>query len=191
MVAMRVTLATAVSAVALVLTGCGGDPATPAPFTPSPSVDASSPSSSDSTSPGPEEPTLPAAAVGADRAAARAFVAYYVELINYAQATGNVAGLRRASTQDCRACRATTRSVSKLYREGGQIEGGAWRIRSWAAVVARPGSQHGFEILVRTSEQTVKQSGEKPVNYSGGIARYRIYVASGSDDWSISWLETV
>jgi len=75
------------AALVLLVAGCGGDPkADPSPST--------SPAPSISSTPTPSPPTLPDAAKANTKAGAIAFVKYYVELVNHAQATGDVGKLQ-------------------------------------------------------------------------------------------------
>ena len=107
-----------------VLTGCGGDPPPAAP---------PAPASPTSTTPTPvAAPTMPEEATKNTRAGAVAFVKYYVQLINHAQATGDTHGVELVSADACRSCRAFIKNVHALYRDGGTIRGGAWLIRDSA-----------------------------------------------------------
>ena len=62
------------------------------------------------------------------KAGAVAFVRYYIELINHAQATGNTAALKAVEAPSCRSCGKGRRYIEDIYSSGGHIEGGAFRI---------------------------------------------------------------
>src|SRR4051794_697515 len=98
----------------LALAGCGGDPK--ADPSPSPSVPSASPVS---TTPAP--PALPEAAKANTKAGAIAFVKYYVQLINHAQATGDVAALAAVEDPGCSSCASGRRLLKKIYESGGHI----------------------------------------------------------------------
>ena len=102
------------------LAGCGGaDPAASDP-----------PSVSPSPSPtGPTAPALPRAARQHTKAGAIAFVRHYIDLINYAQASGDVAVVSSASVAGCSSCNSTNRYLHRLHASGGQLVGGRTAIR--------------------------------------------------------------
>ena len=85
------------------LSGCSDDETEPDSGLPSKSEltestpaspTASDPTPSDPTPSGPQEPPLPAAAKSPGKAGAKAFVAYYIKLLNYASWTGDTAAVR-------------------------------------------------------------------------------------------------
>ena len=106
----------------LLLAGCGGqDPAA------SPTSSAtSSTGTTASTSPTPTPPTMPAAAQANTKAGAIAFVRHYIALINYAQATGDVAVLAAVEDPSCTSCLKVRRTITRIYGAGGSISGGTW-----------------------------------------------------------------
>ncbi len=113
------------------LAGCGdGDPPKTAPFTPTGHIETPIPTPSQSaTADAPVEPTLPDAATQATEEGARAFIAYYWDLINYAQATGDVKPLKAASSSRCTTCQTGIKGIKKLYKGGGHTVGGAYSIK--------------------------------------------------------------
>ena len=103
----------------LALSGCGGDPK-------------ADPSSSTSETPSPtatpSAPTMPEAAKADTKAGAIAFVRYYVELVNHAQMTGDIAPLEAVEGPACTSCKQGRNYLAKIYGAGGHIEGGTWSI---------------------------------------------------------------
>jgi len=105
----------------LALGACSGDDPEPELAPPS----SSAPSSPSTTAvSGPIEPTMPAAARGTDAAAAEAFVKFYWEMVNYAQATGDVEGLRGLTDESCTACGGGLDALQKIFRQDGRVTGG-------------------------------------------------------------------
>lgn len=104
------------------------------------SPNATEPSASDSTPSGPQEPHLPAAAKAPGKAGAKAFVAYYIRLLNYAQHTGDGAPLLRYGP-NCSLCKSQARFAAATYRSGGWFKGGDWRPdpRAWLILPSGPG----------------------------------------------------
>lgn len=123
--------------VAALLGGCDGSSAAPEPtetFTPSESTD--TPTATESSDPGPVEPTLPQAAKQATREGAEAFVRYYWELVNYAQQTGDTSGLRAIQGDGCDACTSGADWIDSVYKAGGQIHGGQHTVEEMSATHA-------------------------------------------------------
>ena len=133
------------------IAGCTGDDPGTGP-SPTPSASAST-----SVSPTPEPtaapvaPVLPAAAKEATEAGARAFIAYYWALINYAQVTGDVKGLEKVSGPNCDGCRGGIDAIKEVYRAGGHASGGEYSAtvqRLKPAKFATPDAR-AYEGLVR------------------------------------------
>lgn len=127
-----VTDARAVIATAILLLGvtaCSGDAPEPniAPTSPATSSEPSDPSTSPVS--GPTAPTMPPEAMGDDLAAAEAFVKFYWDSVNYAQATGDTGSLRRLGAKACAACRAGVAKLDDIYDRGGRIVGGVGTVK--------------------------------------------------------------
>lgn len=84
--------------------------------------------------PGPGEPSdaapvMPALAREHSTAGARAFVRYYIAVLNDATANGTGRLLGRVSTKDCFVCTSIARHIESMARAGGQQVGAAWHVR--------------------------------------------------------------
>jgi len=98
-------------------------------------------------------PPMPAAAKGDGRAAAKAFVRYYIQTFNFAEKTGRLAPLQKLSSTDCRACTRAIAFLKSTYRQGGEIRAGdGWTVRSLVVV---PGET---VVLARLHEDRVRWS---------------------------------
>ena len=121
--AFAVGLATAC---AIGVAGCSADPddqptdATPA--SPTPTDDQTEPPGNQVT-----EPTLPADAEGGSIRSAKAFVGYYIDLLNYAMVTGDTKSFRAASQQSCSGCADYVDFVDGIYSDGGYYRTAGWR----------------------------------------------------------------
>ncbi|HEX2893408.1 MAG TPA: DUF6318 family protein [Marmoricola sp.] len=104
------------------LAGCGGDPKSEPPPSPSPSTTPVSTT--------PSAPAMPDAAKENTKAGAIAFVRHYVELINYAQATGDTSALAAVEDTGCASCARGRKYLDRVYRGGGHVAGGTWTIRT-------------------------------------------------------------
>jgi hypothetical protein len=116
-------LLAAFAAGALALAGCQANPAPP------PLASAST-SPKPSPSPATAAPTLPAEAQGTSKAAAKAFVRHWIDVLNYAMSTGDTAGLVELADRSCSTCEAIADRIEDVYAGGGHLEGTGWRIRT-------------------------------------------------------------
>lgn len=108
-----------VCVVALTLGACSSDPA---PREPSPSASAAA------ATPTATPPTMPPQASEDSLEGAAAFVKHYVDVFNYAAATGDVAELSRLSAATCDGCQRYIDLYRDTYEAGGYFKGGDWRV---------------------------------------------------------------
>ena len=109
-----------VIAAILVLSGCSSDPA---PKEPEPGKRATT-----TTTPVVTVPTMPPQASEDSPEGAAAFVKHYVDVFNYAAATGDVKELSRLSAPDCKGCQSYIDLYRDTYKAGGYFKGGSWAI---------------------------------------------------------------
>ena len=154
----RVFLVLAAAALVMGGSACSddADPEAAPPDPPTPAV-STTPAS------GPVAPTLPPEAEGDDAAAAEAFVRFYWEMADYAQATGDVSGLGRLAAAECIQCTAGQEFVSDVYARGGEIRGGTTSPTNPKAVAlnANDGAAFQVRMKLRTERQVVDLVGEK------------------------------
>lgn len=73
-------------------------------------------------------PAMPAQATEDSPEGAAAFVTYWVQVSNYAAATGDVTELARISSPDCTGCQKYIDLYRDTYEAGGYFKGGDWTI---------------------------------------------------------------
>ncbi|WP_122816461.1 DUF6318 family protein [Nocardioides pantholopis] len=184
---LRLLLAAACAALAL--TGCSEDD-------PAPKIDPGDSSSAAATptptSTAPVEPTLPAEAEGTDAAAAKAFVEFYWEMADYAQATGDAQGLQRLGADTCEPCRTAVAFVEEAYRDEGQVRGGETTLSAInsAELQTRTGTATQVKLKVTSTDQVVDYPGNRPDDrYPGGTVRASFVVTRDSGQWLVSYWE--
>jgi hypothetical protein len=182
------TAVLAAGAAAALLAGCQSNPAPP-PLDAAPSPTASSPSPSPSATP----PAMPAEATGTSRAAAKAFVRHYIDMVNYAMATGDTGPLVQSSAEDCESCSAVAENISSLYRSGGRLEGKGWRVAD--LMILQKSSQDDAVVQVGVSVRPQKRfSGEPdatPERFKGGRQAMTFFLTRVSSGWSVRrWSQT-
>ncbi|WP_418058624.1 DUF6318 family protein [Pimelobacter simplex] len=195
---MRAKRRRCVVALALVVLGVGGcnaDPPDPGPtWSMSGSAEVTA-SSSPTVTPGPEVPVLPAAAREASEAGARAFVEYYWELVNYAQATGDVRALRAVSGPSCEGCQAGIAAVRRHYRAGGRVVGGAAipQDQRLTELSTKESSIYAFRVQVTTAheaQEIIAPDGSRQ-SRSAGTDTWHLYVLWVNDrEWRLDVMES-
>lgn len=155
---VRRTLA-ALGAVALLLTGCSGDP---------------KPKMSP-TSPPPNSQSTTAQPMSAED-----FVRAWVELYNAMQRTGKTSEYRRASAK-CPACLDVADRVDKEYGSGGHIQTAGWSVRR--LVLNGDGSSLDVDLYVKSAPVRVVHSDGSIERLPGGPAHFLIGVKQVGSAW--------
>ncbi|WP_215817025.1 DUF6318 family protein [Pimelobacter sp. 30-1] len=172
--------------------GCNADPPDPGPTrSESASADGTA-SGSPTAAPGPAVPVLPEAAREASEAGARAFVEYYWELVNYAQATGDVKALRQLSASTCDVCLAFVKEIRSLYSQGGRILGGINTSRITEVVdLDLKSGDYGLRIEqdVSYNAQTIIDSTGKRDVRGEGTDRFTAYLLWTEQRWRLDVME--
>jgi hypothetical protein len=101
-----------------ILAACSSDPA---PVQPDPAPTTSS-------TPSIAVPTMPAQASEDSPEGAAAFVKHYVDVFNYAAATGDVDELSKLSSPDCEGCQSYIDLYRETYEAGGYFKGSDWAL---------------------------------------------------------------
>lgn len=178
-------LAAAGVVAALCLSGCSGDGPTPR------LSDETSASARTETPAAPEsqEPSLPPQASGASPASARAFVQHYYDFINYAQRTGDTAGLRKLGSPSCGACDGGANFIDSIYKRGGRLTGGEYHLVK-ATVTGRQRvtdkvSLVFLSVVAVHASQTVTGAGDLNNAYPAGRSRLRYRLARDAKGWHV------
>jgi len=164
---------------AVLLTGCG---ATSAPPT-APTEYVVSPTPSPLK---PLAPVLPEAAKADTKAGAVAFVRHYVDVLNYAQSTGETRGVTALGDADCRSCRNVARAIQAIYKPGGTISGGTWTLQDLLGT-RRNKYLRGWSIAFRVAFDFQSISGSQEDRDSkGGTYVVTFQVARRNLNWKAS-----
>jgi hypothetical protein len=143
-----------------------------------------------SASPTATPPELPRAATGTDRAAAKAFVRHWVEVLNYAGPATDGDPLRELSARSCAACHAIADFLDDVEAAGGAIEGRGWRIKKIKVISARPGEPVVLDVLTRVHPQTVTTAaGRPPETFGGGKRLKTFWVDREGGAWQVTRLD--
>jgi hypothetical protein len=166
----------------LVVAGCQSNPEPPP-------LDRTSTSESPTPSPSPPvdaPPPLPDAAKGTSEASAKAFVRHYVELINFAVATGSTQAFTAVSDRNCVSCNAVADRVRNVYGAGGSIISDGWVIESIQTVPSQPTRAPKFDVGLRLSKQIVRKAADsRPETFEGGKLPATFHLVRRGDAWFI------
>ncbi|MDQ3166144.1 MAG: DUF6318 family protein [Actinomycetota bacterium] len=99
----------------------------------------------------PIEPVLPAGAEADSRAGAEAFVRYYIELLNYAGATGDTSSFL-AAADACESCINLADNFQRTYARGGYYRTKGWRVQALFATAAG----RGYTAVAQVAEAPIR-----------------------------------
>lgn len=153
---------------ALALLGaCTSDP-TPREPDPTPTTSSATPAR--------PVPTMPAQASEDSPEGAAAFVNHYVDVFNYAAATGDVAELSRLSSPDCTGCQKYISLYRDTYAAGGYFKGGDWEI---GEVEVRFDKAESYATTrVKSDESLFKASRDEPEQAGAGTDTELVFAVS-------------
>lgn len=143
----------------------------------------SSPSPTRTSSPTP--PTLPAEARGTSPAAAKAFVRYFVETINFGMSSGDTSPLREASAPGCVTCLAIADKIDQNHAGSAYLVGSGWKIKGLQyiriaadkALVAVPveiSAQRSYASPGAAPERSAPTRGNLDVRLNWAAGRWRV-----------------
>ena len=167
------------AALVVLLAGCGGDPEAD----PTSTLSATTPTGTT-----PTPPVMPEAAKADTKAGAVAFVKHYIDLINYAQATGDVDILEGVEDPGCESCANGRNALAKIYSAGGKITGGKLSFRFTSAAPSPryrgwliSGSLHFAPQIV------VRETGGIPEDLTGGATPANAFVSTtnAAHEWRV------
>ena len=192
MAQLRVALAALVALGGLA--ACDGDPepeiADPTSSPTAPSASPVSETTSPTASSGPEEPPLPATATENSDAGALAFIEHWVDLLNYAGATGDTEALAALSHDRCEGCQSLVKLIDDTYSGGGRIEGGSWSIGPLRTLPGAFGADRGGFAEAEAAEQRIVRGDGEMTGYPGGPFHLYAYVSWTKSAWTMRWLRT-
>ncbi len=170
------------TACTIAVAGCSADPddqptqATPA--SPTPTDDQTEPPGNQVT-----EPTLPAAVEGSSIQSAKAFVGYYIDLLNYAMVTGDTKSFR-AAARNCEGCDRYADLFDRTYGAGGSATTGGWKVTSSVATDV----DSGTAVLADVSAAPItiqKTKDAEPKTFAADAYELRFKLRTRDDSWVV------
>ena len=187
-------LVSAAAALVLGLAGCSDDAVKPKPLPSS----SSTPSAFNSNNIGEPSsrasldspPVMPSAAMGRDARSARAFVQYWIAVLNYSGPAGRSARLRRLSGSTCVDCDAIADAIDTVRQNDGRIYGRGWSVARSVIVPSPRSNMARVAATVTVNPQiVVEQRGSKPRRFAGGRGLKVFDLRVTSDGWLVDHLK--
>ena len=175
-----------------VLTGCNDDPEPKiADPTDTPSTAVTSPSTSPpTTAPVSTGPVLPDEAAQETDAGAEAFVRFFVEAFNYAQATGDTSMLAQSSDEECAACQAYVSSIDEVFANGGSVDGGELTIGPLRKLPLDYGAEWAGFAKGQSAPQVIHRGDGTDEEHDGAKVFLYAYLDWGGDGWRMRLIKT-
>jgi hypothetical protein len=172
----------------LALGSCSSDAGTATPARASTSSPRTASVSPD-TSGRPTEPVMPALAKQHSTAGAKAFIRYFVTVLNYAFEAPDPRPLAHLTTSDCAFCRSLIQVTSRLKRDGGRQTHGDWRHLKLMLTGHDP-QKLVFLVTGRIRPgYTQAATGGARHAVQGGKLVAEIHVEPSTARWRVSYLE--
>jgi hypothetical protein len=134
-------------------------------------------------------PTLPAKAERDSIAGAKSFVSYFVDELNYAAASGDVVGIRSASS-NCKSCEAFASLYERTYANGGYFRGFEWSILS-SISTARDGYVDTFIRVKAKAGVLLRKNSEKPQRLGPENYEFRVTTRFVNGKWRVERMLTL
>lgn len=132
-------------------------------------------------------PTPPPEAKEKSRKGAKTFIRAYIETVNYATRSGDVAPLRAMATSECQSCTDVADRIESVYDAGGSIESKGWRISSIAPVPGQPSLRPVIDIGLLLSPQVVVASAvAEPERFDGGRLPATFHMQWSAGEWKVA-----
>ena len=164
---------------------CGEDDPEPrrAPTPPATSSAATSPTTE-------AAPTLPLRASDHSPSGAKAFAAYFIEVLNYSQSTGDTSVLEGLGTSKCAGCGGYVDKIRATYDAGGSIDGGQLQVGKIRDLPADYGAEWGGFASGTATPQVIKDGSGGKESYDGGKFGLFVYTIWVDDAWAVQWIRT-
>jgi hypothetical protein len=129
---------------------------------------------------------MPSEAKGTGAKAAKAFVRYWVEALNYAGVSGHVEVLAANSAPSCVSCNGVIQSIRKVHRHGGHYEGDGWSVDTIKYQPLQPGDRPVLTVGVDIAPQVlVAHKGATAKKFDGGPRSMTFRLERAGERWLV------
>jgi hypothetical protein len=173
---------------AVLMAGCTSNPE-PAPL-PSPSASGSESAGASPSASASAAPSMPVEARGTSKKSAKAFVRYYVDVLNHATVTGRTSRAKQLSAPSCESCEAMLERIDEIYANGGYLAGEGWRVTDMKYQPLQPRRHPIISVGIRLAPQRlVERQGGSVERFEGGQNRLDLTLSRDERSWTVAQLE--
>jgi hypothetical protein len=106
----------------------------------------------------PTEPVMPALAKQHSTAGAKAFIRYFVTVLNYSYSIPISGPLRHVSAQECHVCQTLARGLDALRQSRGSQAGGRWKVIRVFRIASDRASRPRYLLEINVARGSFKTS---------------------------------
>jgi hypothetical protein len=153
--------------------------------TPPPSPESTPPTTPTPTPSKPAPPTLPPTAKGLTIQSAEAFTRFYLQLIDYAELTGDVQLPQRWSDKGCIGCSEVLDDYNRIFDAGGSVSGDSG-FKNVVTTRIRLNGTTAAEVTIRATigrHTVIEKRGASPIVYPGEEVRWTVTLAAKNGQW--------
>jgi len=133
---------------------------------------------------------MPAAAHGRSARSAKAFVRYWVEVLDYSGTQGSTAALAQASDNGCESCQALIREIDEIYAAGGYIRGRGWSVERIKPVRGQPSTRPILQVGMFLAPQEMRRRRHGSVHhYDGGDQPMVFHLGRRNGRWVVTQID--
>lgn len=138
----------------------------------------------------PQPPELPARAEEKSPAGAKAFVKYYIDVLNNAWLIESSEAIRQSAGAGCKVCTQLAELVDAVSRRGGYQHGGQWRPVSTFAVPTQPDRKPIIITDIKIARgKWLRSSGGQPQLIEAQSVTYDFQLAWEESRWLLTGIE--
>ena len=133
---------------------------------------------------------MPAEAKGTSQKSAKAFVRYYIDVLNFATATGDTGTALRLSSPNCDSCSGMLDKIQDVYSQGGYFRGEGWTVTDIKYQPLQSDVKPILTIGIQLADQDMLEHADGKVkHFEGGPNRLTLHLASKRSRWLVTQLD--
>jgi len=133
---------------------------------------------------------MPPEAKGTSEKSAKAFVRYYIDVLNFAGPAGDARELSKLSDESCAACFAVIDLIEDVHSNGGYIRGDGWTVEAIDTVSNSYPGRLVLDARVRVQPQEIRTSQDgEATSFEGGRRLKTFWLTQDEGTWVVTRLD--